>query len=78
MSRWLLNSAEALWKCRAVGNVENQTTVSHPSHRPWKTRPAFPTFPTAPTISLFIFLKNNRKEPPPLPTLTEPFRLILR
>jgi hypothetical protein len=29
---------ETLWKWRAVENVENQTAVSHFSHRPWKSQ----------------------------------------
>jgi DNA replication protein DnaC len=34
------------WKCRAVETLENQTPVSHRSHRPWKSRCDF-HIPTA-------------------------------
>ncbi len=29
--------AQRLWKCRSVGNAENQSQVSPVAHRPWKS-----------------------------------------
>ena len=33
------------WKCRSMESVENDETVSHPSHRPWKSIKPISTFP---------------------------------
>ena len=48
-----------LWKCRAVENMENQTAVSHVSHRAWKSGRDF-HIPTGPTAASFT---NENKYP---------------
>lgn len=48
-----------LWKCRAVENMENQTAVSHVSHRAWKSQRArFPHFHRS--DGCFFFTNENK------------------
>ncbi len=50
-----------LWKCRAVENMENQTAVSHVSHRAWKSQRA--RFPHSHRSDGCFFFTNENKYP---------------
>ena len=66
----------ALWKCRAMQNEENQTTVSLVLHSPWKSLPRFPHFHN--TDECGFLLKPKQKGAQPYPPSPRPLRLILR
>jgi hypothetical protein len=62
---------QAPWKCRVVESEENQTAVSLPSHRPWKSlRDSH--IPTASTIASLAIKKPNSERTHSYPPPTRP------